>query len=346
MHKPLTALALALFFSTTGSIAQAKEVDDGFERFGEELFFEDEPVSAIEHPDWFKMSFPDLPEDLDEAREAGKAGLVVYFGQEHCAYCKALMEVNFGREDIARYTRKHFDVIAVDIWGGRTLTDLRGRQLTERQLAVREGTNFTPSLVFYAPDGSEALRQRGYYPPYQFKAALEYVAGGHYRLERYRDYLARAEGAAIFEEGGLSEEPFILAGPRVMDRSRMFGERPLLVFYEHGNCHACDLLHAQVVSRPEIVELMHRFDVEQLNLWGDRPVLTPAGEAMTERQWADALDLFYSPTLLFFDEFGREVFRVDSVAMFYRLCSVMQYVLSAGYEMEPNFQRWRNRIGR
>ena len=36
------------------------------------------------------------------------------------------------------------------------------------------GTNFTPSLVFYDADGNIALRLRGYYPPYQFRAALEY----------------------------------------------------------------------------------------------------------------------------------------------------------------------------
>ena len=334
-------ILLSLFFAAT-----LVPADDGFERFGEELVFEDKPVPVIEHPDWFKLSFLNLPEDLREAREAGKAGLAVYFGQRHCAYCKALMEVNFGRPDIAHYTRKHFDVIAIDIWGSRTVTDLNGRRLTEREFAVRENTNFTPSLVFYAPDGAEALRLRGYYPPYKFKAALEYAAGAHYRRERYRDYLARAEGAAIFEEGGLNEEPFIPFGPVVMDRSRVAGERPLLVLYEQGNCHACDLLHAQVMRRPEIRALMRRFDVEQLNLWGNQPVLTPRGEAMTERAWADRLNLFYAPTLLFFDAAGREVFRVDSVAMFYRLRSVLRYVLDAGYETEPNFQRWRNRVGR
>ena len=80
--------------------------------------FDDEPRSRyVEEPDWFKASFLDLREDLELAvRARGKRGLIVYFHQEDCAYCEALIEVNFADEDIARYTREHFDVVSIDIW--------------------------------------------------------------------------------------------------------------------------------------------------------------------------------------------------------------------------------------
>ena len=42
-------------------------------------------------------------------------------------------------------------------------------------------------MVFYDTDGREALRLRGYYPPYRFLAALEYVADRHYGQERFRE---------------------------------------------------------------------------------------------------------------------------------------------------------------
>ncbi|MGB0713308.1 MAG: thioredoxin family protein [Gammaproteobacteria bacterium] len=313
-----------------------------FEHFGDEVSFEDKPVPTIKHPEWFKTSFLDLRDDLDDAREDGKKGIIVYFGQDHCTYCKALMDVNFGQPDITRYTRSNFDVIAIDIWGSKEVTDLNGISLSEREFSVREGTNFTPSLVFYDLNGQEALRLRGYYPPYKFRAALEYVAGEHYLFDSYRQYLSRADGVEIMDEGGLSEEPFILRGPRVLDRSEVYGERPLVVFFEQGNCHSCDLLHSSILGRQSIPEMFKRFDVEQLNMWSDTPVITPSGQKTTAREWADQLGVFYGPTLVFFDHWGHEIMRLDSVVMFYRLRSVLEYVLTEDYFWEPNFQRWRH----
>jgi thioredoxin-related protein len=128
--------------------------------------FDDTPLEQpLHYPAWFKESFLDLEDDLQEAVEGGKKGIVVYFGQKRCAYCRMLMKVNFGLPDIVEYTRRHFDVIPVDIWSIEEVTDVQGVTLTEREFALRERTNFTPSLAFYDADGHEALRLRGYYPP-------------------------------------------------------------------------------------------------------------------------------------------------------------------------------------
>jgi len=34
------------------------------------------------YPDWFKLSLGDLNDDIDEAREQGKFGIAVYYGQK------------------------------------------------------------------------------------------------------------------------------------------------------------------------------------------------------------------------------------------------------------------------
>src|SRR5947208_1674688 len=48
---------------------------------------------AIEIPRWFTESLLDLRDDLaDAARE--KKRLLLYFGQDGCPYCTALMKVN------------------------------------------------------------------------------------------------------------------------------------------------------------------------------------------------------------------------------------------------------------
>ena len=133
----------------------------------------------------------------------GKQGIIVYFGQERCAYCKMLMDVNFKLPDIVKYTREHFDLIPIDIWSPEEMTDPSGRTMSQRDFSVRLGTKFTPSLVFYDADGKIALRLRGYYPPYQFRAALEYVAGRHYQREPFAVYMARGDSTLRFEPGDL-----------------------------------------------------------------------------------------------------------------------------------------------
>ncbi len=136
--------------------------EDDFESFGEmeeALQFDDSPqLRDTAYPDWFKLSFLDLSEDLAEAVAEDKRGIMVYFGQQHCAYCKALIEVNFGKDDIVAYTRRHFDLIPIDIWGDRELVTLDHEVMTEKQFAERERTQFTPSIIFYDSDGVNWVR--------------------------------------------------------------------------------------------------------------------------------------------------------------------------------------------
>ena len=338
LYALVLLLCLSCLVPTATSAGAAQ--NDNFDL--EALEFSDAPRTRdLPHPDWFKVSFLDLREDLQEAVAAGKQGIIVYFGQRHCAYCQALLEVNFGKPDIVAYTRNNFDVVALDIWSDRTVTDMEGKEQSEKDFALAKKTNFTPSLVFYNDDGKEVLLLRGYYPPYQFRAALEFVADRHYERTSFRDYLALADPPMAFEEGGMNEEDFFESPPYALNRSRFPAQQPLAVFFEQGDCHACDILHTGPLADPAIQHLLESFDVVQLDMWADTPVVTPEGKRLTAKQWAEKLGLFYAPSILFFDARGRELLRVDSVVRFFRLQAVLTYILSRGYEQQPNFQRWR-----
>ena len=304
--------------------------------------FEDRPLQEpLDHPEWFKHSFLDLGEDLEEALAADKRGIIVYFGQRRCAYCKLLMEVNFGQHDTVTYTRRNFDIIPIDIWGVDEVTDINGVTLTERDFSLREKTNFTPSMIFYDKTGSEALRLRGYYPPYKFRAALEFVADGHFRNESFPDFLQRGSGALAFEPGELNDEFFFSPPPYALNRTQFPADRPLAVFFEQGDCHACNVLHSQPLGESAIRDLLQQFENVQLDIYADTPVITPDGEMTSARKWARKLGLFYTPSILFFDRHGKEIIRVDSVVQFYRLRNVLLYVAGGGYQYQPNYQLWR-----
>lgn len=328
---------LLLVLAATPLLAVDTEEEDA-------LSFDDAPLEhSIHYPPWFRLSFLNLKEDLQDAMSFGKRGLIVYFGQAYCPYCKALIEGNFGKRDIEQYTKRYFDVVAIDIHGSQKVVNLEGKELSEKAYAASETIHFTPSLLFYDGEGHEVLRLQGYYPPYKFRAALEYVADGYYREESLADYLHRADPPLSFEPDGLNQEDFFSPPPYALDRSQLPGETPLVVFFEQGQCHACDVLHSAPLQNPYIRRLMQRFESVQLNMWADTPVITPSGEHTTSRAWAEKLGLFYTPTLILFDRQGKEILRVDSVVGFYRLSKVLEYVLDGAYRRGITLQQYRRK---
>ncbi|HED17872.1 MAG TPA: thioredoxin [Gammaproteobacteria bacterium] len=309
--------------------------------------FDDRPLAEpVETPDWFFLSFLDIKEDLGEIKKAGKKGLIVYFGQKRCPYCKAFLENNFNKRDVVYYTRKNFEIIAIDVRGTRLVTQIDGTVIPENEFAEHLSANFTPSLLFYDLAGNIILKLVGYQSPYRFRAALEFVADAHYQKESFRKYLARGAGAPNEGKATLNTAPFLSPPPYALDRSRYPAQRPLLVLFEQKNCHSCDVLHAGPFSRRETRNQLRAFDVVQLDMWSEAPVITPTGKRTTAREWAERLQLNYAPTLIFYSERGKEIIRVDSVIYFYRLRGVLDYILTRGYEHFRGFQEWRRRLNR
>lgn len=310
--------------------------------------FDDKPLDTdLTLPDWFKLSFLELRNDIADVATSNKRGLIVYFGQKDCAYCKAHLEHNWQDPFIVAYTRKYFDVVAIDVRGDRPVADVRGTVYrTEKDFAIANKANFTPTLIFYDPEGKETLRLSGYHPPYQFVAALEFVADHHYQTAKFKTYLSRAASFSEYGKDTLNRNSIFSAPPYGLDRSLFPSQMPLVVFFEKPRCHACDLLHSGPLRNTTILHTMTQLESVQLNILSDTPVLTPSGKRTTARQWTDDLGLYYTPTLIFFDEHGKEIIRIDSVVGFYRLNNVLHYVLSKGYLAEPNFQLWRQRHNR
>ncbi len=304
---------------------------------------DDTPISEdLEYPEWFKASFLDLREDIQEAKQQDKLGVIVYFGQQHCPYCEYLLKINWGqKQDIVEYTKHYFDVIAINIWGQLPVVMPDGTETTERQYSELEDTRFTPTLLFYNTEGKEIFRLRGYYPPYKFRAALDYVIGGYYTQQNFSTYLEQADPPERFDLEGLNPNPLFTKPPHLLKRTHLESEQPLLVLFEQGLCHACDVLHGHHIKQANILNKLAQMEVVQLDIWSDTPLQTPNGQRMTARQWAKNLNIFYTPSLVFFTQAGQEIIRLDSITGLNRLHSVLQYVLSADYELYPNYQQWQ-----
>jgi thioredoxin-related protein len=293
-------------------------------------------AERAEHPAWFKESFLDFEEDVQEAASRNKR-VMLYFHQDGCPYCSKLVTDNFSQQDIVETMQASLESIAVNMWGDREVVTIDGTPYTEKTLAAALRVNYTPTLIFLDEQGKVALRLNGYYPPDEFRLALEYVAGHQETETGFPDYVAERAGAAA---GKLNAEPFFLPPPYALARNAVPADRPLAVFFEQAPCENCDILHKKILVDPATRKLVEQFENVQLDMRADTPVLTPDGNRTTASDWARELGIGYAPSIVFFDKQGREVMRIDAFLKTFHVQSVFDYVLQEAYLEEPSFQRF------
>jgi thioredoxin-related protein len=277
---------------------------------------------AIEIPPWFTESLLELREDVREAAAQGRR-VMLYFGQDGCPYCTALMQTNFSQRSIADKTRRHFVAIALNLWGDREVAWLDGHRMSEKALGRALSVQFTPTLLFLDEKGAVVLRLNGYLPPHRFEAALDYAAGLAGKGARYDEYIKTAVRDAA--SATLHDEAFFAAPPVVLR-----GAKPVALLFETIYCAGCDELHREGLQRPEVRKLLERFDIYRLTLDDRRSPTTT---------WARELHVAYTPTVVFFDR-GKEVFRIEAYLRPFHLASALEYVAQGAYRREPSFQRY------
>ena len=285
-----------------------------------------------EHPAWFKVSFLDLFEDIEDAANNNKR-LMVYYFQDGCPYCKILLEENFSQREIAEKTQKYFDVVAINLWGDREVS-VGDKHYTEKQFAEALKVQYTPTILFFDENNKIVFRANGYYPPEKFSALLDYIGNKQESSISYQDYMEKVNPQPA--TGRLHDD--INSVLSIDDLSKT--DKPLLVMFEQKKCSPCDELHLDIAKRKESVELLSLFNVAVLDMWSDRVVTIPSGKKMKIRDWAKKLDVKYAPSLLFFDESGEEIFRSDAYLKAFHTQTVMDYVASGAYKTQSNFQRY------
>ena len=289
---------------------------------------------AIDIPPWFAETLLDFRDDVRDAAKDGKR-VMIYFGQDGCPYCTRLMTVNFSQQRIVEKTRRHFVAIELNIWGDREVTWIDGRTMNEKDLARALRIQFTPTLLFLDERGAVVARVNGFYPPHRFEAALDYVAGRMESKLAFAEHMRTAWPDEASPE--LADEPFFLKPP--YDLRRKPGAKPLAVIFETPYCTGCDELHADGFARAAIKRQLGRFDVVRFGLTERTGLVTPQGAKTTAADWARALKVSYTPTVILFDG-GREAFRIEAYVRPFHLAGGLDYVASGAYRKEPSFQRY------
>ena len=323
---PLTFVIFLLFFTTL----PAKD-------------FVDSEIRHIEFPDWFKDSFLDLKEDLNEALTDGKLGLMILFTTEGCSYCDLFIEKSLGDPRIASRVHSHFDSVGLEIFDDSEMVDLLGASLRIKQFAKREGVEYSPTLLFYGENSERLLRAVGYQSPERFGTILDYLIGRHYRSETFRDYVngLAAKASASHPALELRADPLFLQPPYALDRSRFPADRPLLVIFEKTACAECEEFHTKVLALNEVRAELEKFEIARFDGADKKtPVLTPDGRKVAPSQWFEQTGFTRVPGLLFFDENGNEVLRTDALVLRNRMMNSLGFVLEKAYKKGWTYQRF------
>ena len=103
--------------------------------------------------------------------------------------------------------------------------------------------------------------------------------------------------------------------------------RRLMVYFGQDGCPYCRQLMVTNFSQRAIVDKMHRrFVAIALNIWGDRETTWIDGQTRTEKELARHLDVQFTPTLLFLDEKGAVVARLNGYWPPHRFEAALDYV--------------------
>jgi len=305
------------------------------------LFFAVAPAPTLAQigdealPPVFVETLLELPDDAAQAAKSGKR-LLLYFGQAGCPYCKELVQTSFTQKAIVDKTAKHFLPIAFNLFGDREVTWFDGKQRSEKEFAKFLKVQFTPTLLLLDEKGNIIARINGYYPPHRFSAALDYS------IQRLEGKLPFAEHMKSVPQTGasptLNEQPFFMKPP--FNLARKLGSKPLAVLFETRHCAPCDELHKEGFKREKTLAAVSRFDVARFSLSGREKLTTPDGRITNAEAWGKELKISYTPSVVFFDDGGREVFRLEAYLRPFHFASSFEYVGSGAYRKEPEFQRF------
>jgi len=305
------------------------------------LFFAVSPAPTLAQigdevlPPVFVETLLELPDDAAQAAKSGKR-LLLYFGQVGCPYCRELMQTSFTQKGIVDKTTKYFLPIAFNLFGDREVTWFDGKVRSEKEFAKFLKVQFTPTLLLLDEKGNIIGRINGFYPPQRFSAALDYSA------QRLEGNLPFAEHMKRVPQTGasatLNEEPFFMKPP--FNLVRKPGGKPLAVLFETRHCAPCDELHKEGFKRDKTLAAVSRFDVARFSLSGRDALTTPDGRSSNAEAWARELKISYTPSVVFFDDRGQEVFRLEAYLRPFHFAGSFEYVGSGAYRTEPEFQRF------
>jgi thioredoxin-related protein len=104
------------------------------------------------------------------------------------------------------------------------------------------------------------------------------------------------------------------------------GKRVILYFYQDGCPYCARLLNENFTIKDIVDKTVSGFQVIAVNIWGDNEVIGLNGNATTEKSFAADNKVMYTPTLLFLNEKGATVLRINGYYPPHKFTTALDYV--------------------
>ena len=120
--------------------------------------------AASKNPEefFFDSSFGDFSEELANAKEQGKKGVMVFFEMDDCPFCHWMKKNVLNKPEVQAYFKKNFLIFPVDIEGDVEMTNFQGKSTTQKDFSFKENrVRATPVLAFFDLNGKRVMRYTG-----------------------------------------------------------------------------------------------------------------------------------------------------------------------------------------
>lgn len=125
---------------------------------------------------------------------------------------------------------------------------------------------------------------------------------------------SKKEGA--FEGGKLVEMPtwfkssFLDIKDDIAEATKS-GKRVMIYFHQDGCPYCAKLVNDNFKDKETVDYLAKHFDSLDINMWGDRDITGLDGKRYNEKSYSASLKVWFTPTILFFDETGKIALRIN-----------------------------------
>lgn len=279
-------------------------------------------------PSWFKESFLDIQEDIEEAKENDKH-VMLFLTLKFCPYCTKMLNENFTKGTKNQpFIENNFDVIGINIKGSKEIAINEDLTLTEKEYAKHLKVQYTPTILFLNGENKVVVRVNGYRSAENFKHILNYVKTKEYKNSSLTSYLEKVKNKGLYK---LKDNSMF---SNISDMSTI--SKPLAVIFEDGSCTQCEYLHNTTFKNKDVKKELSEFTIIRLDANSNKKIVTPSGEHTTPKQWANKLVLDYRPGIVLFNN-KKEIVRIDALLYSFHFKELFRFVSGKHYDKYHTF---------
>ncbi len=139
---------------------------------------------------FFNETWGDMPEEIQNAKSAGKKAILIFFEMDECPFCHYMKNNVLNQPKVQEFYRQHFLNLSVDIEGDVEMVNFKGQTTRLKDFAFKENrVRATPVIAFFDFKGKRIYRHTGKTSGVdEFMWLGEFIANGVYKKSSFSRY--------------------------------------------------------------------------------------------------------------------------------------------------------------